>query len=323
MGFKVRKFERKEALLRQLQKRKLPLKLLNLANQFGCSVKTVRRDIDELVMERSAPWFILNGEVYLDQVRQTQIELEGYWFTSEELFSLLALYSIVDELAEGLLAEHFIEIKQRILKLLGPIEQGQALIQNLKIIPIAQPYIKSSTLNNITATISQQQRLVLEFWNRHTNQITKREVSPYQLVRYRDRWFLDGYCHQKNALRSFSLEAIVELSPLPQKILSPDFESLNRYFQSSYGIFSGQADKLAILNFSAYQARWVKDQQWHPKQITKWLEDGRYQLTLPYKEDLELIQDVLKYGAEVEVISPPELREKVRDKLKATLKIYE
>lgn len=319
----MRKFERQEVLLRKLQKRKLPLSLNTLAKEYDCSVKTIRRDIDELVMERSAPWFISNGEVFLDRARQTQIELEGYWFSSEELFSLLALYSIVDELAEGLLAEHFLEIKQRILKLLGPIEQSQTLIQNIKIIPIAQPSIKSVPLNKITEAISQQQRLVINFWNRHTNQVTKREVSPYQLVRYRDRWFLDGYCHQRNALRSFSLEAIIELSILPQKILPPDFESLSRYFQSSYGIFSGQADKLAILNFSAYQARWVKDQQWHPKQKAEWLEDGRYQLTLPYKEDLELIQDVLKYGAEVEVISPLELREKVREKLKEALKIYE
>ncbi|MBN2864955.1 MAG: WYL domain-containing protein [Thiotrichales bacterium] len=319
----MQKFERKEALLRQLQKKALPLRLMKLANEYGCSVKTIRRDIEELVTERSAPWFILNGEVYLDLARQTQIELEGYWFTSEELFSLLALYSIVDELAEGLLAGHFLEIKKRILNLLGPNDEGQTLIQNLKIIPIAQPTVKSSSLNKITAAISHQQRLLIKFWNRHTNQVTLREVSPYQLVRYRDRWFLDGHCHQQNALRSFSLEAMIELTHLPQKILPSDFQALQNYFQSSYGIFSGQADKFAILNFSPYQARWVKDQQWHPKQTAKWLEDGRYQLTLPYKEDLELIQDVLKYGPEVEVISPPELREKVRDKLKATLKVYE
>lgn len=318
----MHKFERKRALLKQLQQTKRPVSLKLLAQQQACSVKTIRRDIDELVMERSAPWFILNGQVHLDELRQQQIEHEGYWFTSEELFSLLALYKMIDALAEGLLAEHFAQVKPLILNMLGAKEKSQNFMDNIKIIPIAQPSIDSQLLNKITTAIAQQKKLEIEFWNRRTDHIKLREISPYQLVRYRDRWIVDAHCHQQNALRSFSLEAILQAKILPQKARLANFEALNTYFQSSYGIFSGQADKVAIIRFSAYQARWIKDQQWHPKQITEWLEDGRYQLALPYKEDLELIQDILKYGAEVEVISPPQLRQKVHETLQKTLALY-
>jgi len=45
-------------------------------------------------------------------------------------------------------------------------------------------------------------------------------------------------------------------------------------------------------------------------------------LTIPYKHDTELIQDILKYGPEVEVLAPPQLRQKVKQRLEETLKHY-
>jgi predicted DNA-binding transcriptional regulator YafY len=87
----MHKEERKKALIQILSNNKLSLSLVSLSEKLECSTKTVRRYIDELVMERSAPWFISNGHVYLDKARQNQIEVDGYWFTSAELFSLLTL----------------------------------------------------------------------------------------------------------------------------------------------------------------------------------------------------------------------------------------
>jgi predicted DNA-binding transcriptional regulator YafY len=43
---------------------------------------------------------------------------------------------------------------------------------------------------------------------------------------------------------------------------------------------------------------------------------------LPYKNDTELIQDILKYGPEVEVVAPPELRQKVKQRIKQMLERY-
>lgn len=314
------KSERHALLLQRLPKNQQTITLMQLAQSLERSERTIRRDIEELVDQRHAPWFICNGNVYLDSSRAQQIELEGYWFTAEELFSLLALYQMVDSLSEGLLSGHFHEFKQRILQVLGPKQQSQNLTRNVKIIPIASPTINNQLLNKVTQAIAKQQQLQIQFWNRHQNLTSERIISPYQLVRYRDRWFVDGYCHQKNGLRSFSLEAILHITPLKTTAKPIPPKQLQQHYQSSYGIFNGQANKIAILNFSAYQARWIKDQQWHPQQTSNWLADGRYQLHLPYNNDPELIQDILKFGTEVEVVSPPELRSKVIQKLQQTLK---
>ena len=314
--------ERHALLLQQLPKNQQAIPLSQLAEWLNCSERTIRRDIEELVSFRHAPWFILGGNVYLDCSRKHQIEVEGYWFTSEELFSLLALYQMVDSLSEGLLSGHFLDFKQRILQLLGPKQQSQNLTRNVKIIPIASPPIDNNRLNKVTEAIANQQQLKIEFWNRHQDIVTERNISPYQLVRYRDRWFIDAFCHKRNALRSFSVEAIIHISPLNRDAIPPNENQLKTFYQSSYGIFNGKATQVAILNFSAYQARWIKEQQWHPQQTATWLDDGRYQLQLLYNSDPELIQDILKFGPEVEVISPPELRRKVIEQLQKTLSCY-
>ena len=41
------------------------------------------------------------------------------------------------------------------------------------------------------------------------------------------------------------------------------------------------------------------------------LDDGSYELKVPYSSDPELLMDVLKYGGDCEVIAPPDLKNKV------------
>jgi predicted DNA-binding transcriptional regulator YafY len=101
----------------------------------------------------------------------------------------------------------------------------------------------------------------------------------------------------------------------------PDKE-LDEYFASSYGIFSGRANKTAVLRFSAVRARWVADERWHPDQVGQFLTDGSYELRIPYRDDRELVMDILRHGAEVEVVEPASLRNAVAGQLNAALARY-
>ena len=74
--------------------------------------------------------------------------------------------------------------------------------------------------------------------------------------------------------------------------------------------------------FSVRRARWVADERWHPAQVNAYLPDGRYQMDIPYSNTPELVMDILRNGPDVEVISPPALREEVRAKLAAALEPY-
>jgi predicted DNA-binding transcriptional regulator YafY len=97
-----------------------------------------------------------------------------------------------------------------------------------------------------------------------------------------------------------------------------DHDTLKAFVGQGYGIFSGGKIQWATLRFSAERARWVAREQWHPRQEITWLPDGRMDMGLPYTDLRELTLDILRHGAHVEALSPPELRVALkREHLKA------
>lgn len=52
----------------------------------------------------------------------------------------------------------------------------------------------------------------------------------------------------------------------------------------------------------------MANETWHPQQKGTFDRDGSYLLELPYHDDRELVMDVLRHGADVEVLGPAELR---------------
>ena len=134
---------------------------------------------------------------------------------------------------------------------------------------------------------------------KHTQ--TDRTLSPQQLIYYRDNWYIAAYCHYRHGLRVFAIDNISSSKILEQTAKTIDPEQLEQFLTSSYGIFSGIAQHHTVLEFSQARAKWVADESWHPKQQGQWLENGYYQLSIPFNDSRELIMDILKHGAEVEV----------------------
>jgi predicted DNA-binding transcriptional regulator YafY len=64
-----------------------------------------------------------------------------------------------------------------------------------------------------------------------------------------------------------------------------------------------------MLRFTPERARWVSSEQWHPQQRSRFEADGSFVLEVPYSDPRELLMDVLRHGAEVEVLAPAPLRE--------------
>lgn len=315
------KSERQTKLLQILKSLRCGKSMEDLAQRFGCSERTIRRDIEELIVTRGMPVFIHYNQVMPDTRHSERIEVDGYWFTTEEMEALMALNHLLGKLSNGLLTQELAPFAQRIDTLLGGKAQA-GLVDKVKLIEIAGRQVAESTFTKVTQALYESKQLQIQFWNRETDQITQREISPQQLVRYRDCWLVDAWCHLRQSIRSFSLEAIQQVQLLEKPAQPITKQQLEQHFENSYGIFAGEAKHLATLKFTPYLARWIKDETWHPQQIGQWLENGSYQLQLPYQHDPELLQDILKYGDQVEVIAPPDLRQKMLENLGKTLAMY-
>ena len=85
---------------------------------------------------------------------------------------------------------------------------------------------------------------------------------------------------------------------------------------------AGKPVGTARLIFNAHRAQWVSEEAWHPKQVGLFLDDGRYQLDIPYSDTRELMMDILKNGPDVEVVSPLALRHEVQQRLDTNLQQY-
>jgi hypothetical protein len=174
----------------------------------------------------------------------------------------------------------------------------------------------------LASAILQRHKLRFTYHSRSKDERTQRTVSPQRLTRYRDNWYLDALDHGRKGLRSFAVDRVTGASKLDEKAEEVAKDALDEHFASSYGIFGGRSNKTAVLVFSRERARWVADERWHPKQAGQFLTDDRYELRIPYRDPRELIMDILRHGAEVEVVAPEALRDEVAGQLRRALEAY-
>lgn len=293
--------------------------------RLECSEPTVFRTIRIMRDYLDAPiaWHDeLGGYYYETGTGDGRYELPGLWFNGRELQALLVFERLFERLEPGLLAEHLAPLRSRIAQLLEHRRLGfDEAGKRIRVLGMASRGVGESFGILASATL-QRRRLRMVYHSRSRDLHTERTVSPQRLVYYRDSWMLDAFCHLRNGLRTFSVDRIREAEQLEAAALSVPDSELDSYFASSYGIFAGKPDKTAVLRFSAESARWVADEIWHPEQAGQYLTDGRYELRLPYKNDRELVMDILRYGGDVEVVAPPTLRRGVADALRAALRLY-
>jgi predicted DNA-binding transcriptional regulator YafY len=98
---------------------------------------------------------------------------------------------------------------------------------------------------------------------------------------------------------------------LGEPVYDPPADLVAAELDSSYGIFTGKADKVAVLRFNELAARWVAEEEWHPGVQNEPQDDGGVILRIPYKHETELVMDILRHGPNVEVLGPASLRKVV------------
>jgi predicted DNA-binding transcriptional regulator YafY len=309
-----------------LRNRRTPINGKALEAELECSRATRDRIIRDMrdylnapiVYERSR-----NGFYYDYEHAKHPYELPGLWFNAQELQALLACQHLLANVSAGILQSDIVQLQDRLETLLSYTPSvTKPDISKFKILNQASRRSNDSVFLGVATALFNGKRLQINYHARSDNQHSQRDISPQTLVRYRDNWYLDAWCHWRNQLRSFAVDKINSVIQLEQDTDIIATDELQQHFAAAYGIFSGSPKHLAILNFSTDRARWVGDEHWHPQQQGQWLEDGRYQLTIPFNDHRELLMDILKHGAEVEVLEPEFLVEAVKVQIVAMQKIY-
>ncbi len=295
-----------------------PVALAALQTALECSRATVNRIIRDMRLYFDAPIEYdreRNGYHYAAPAG-SGFELPGLWFSPEELLALLTLQQLLAAAQPGLLDSQLAPLRQRIETLLAAEHLGAGEIsKRVRILRMAGRDVAPQRFQTLAGALVQRKQLAIHYSSRTKGEDSQRTLSPQRLVHYRDNWYLDAWCRLRGALRSFAVERISAARALDETCIDIPEDQLDTHFASSYGIFAGTPDHIAVLRFTPERARWVADEQWHPQQQGHILEDGCYELHIPYSDPRELVMDILKYGGDVEVVSPPGLRQRVAEEL--------
>ncbi len=300
-----------------------------LVQELEVSPATVKRDLAFLRDQLGCPIKYNRAEdVYrLESANGLgdRFEIPGLWLTQEEVLALLISHQLLAGLdPHGALARHVEPLLERIRLLLGDQEdQSMAVSQRLRVMPTSGRQADAHCFEAVCAALLRRKQLTFNYFTRSREQASSaRLVSPQRMVHHRNTWYLDAWCHDRQALRRFSLDAITDAAVQEQPAIECAQDSVEECFDVGYGVYAGAELRHAHLVFSTWAAKWVVKERWHRDQTQRVLNDKRLELVVPYTDAAELKMDIMRYGAEVEVLGPPELRQDVALSLRRAANQY-
>lgn len=319
------KVERLYHLHNILSQRRTPISRQDLMERLECSQATLYRLVAELRDYLGAPLEqdADNRGFYYDRSYEQPFELPGIWISPAELQALLTARQVLGNVQPGLLAGELESLQGRISSLLQ--QKGvdaQESRSRIHIQSVAGRPVPEHLFQGVLGALIGRQQLHITYHGRRKDDVSERDISPQRLTQYRNSWYLDAWCHKAGGLRSFSLERISDQSLLEKRAKSVSAKVLAGHFDSAYGIFSGPAEHRAKLKFTPEMSRWIAEERWHPDQKGAYDENGSWTLELPFSSARELVMDIMRYGPEVEVLSPEALRDAVAQAARQTADMY-
>jgi predicted DNA-binding transcriptional regulator YafY len=295
--------------------------------ELEVSRATFKRDLEYLRDRFQMPiiWDRELAGYRLDETAATAhpFQLPGLWFSSEEIHALLTMEHLLERLQPGLLGPQLRPVRDLIRKTLESGDfSAQEVSRRIRILQIGVRPVAADMFRPISSALLSRRRLRIRHYRRARDETLEREISPQRLVYYRDNWYLDAWCHLRKALRTFSVDVIGDAVLLTKRAREIKDETLDETLGAGFGIFAGKKTQTAVLRFSAMRARWVSREKWHNAQDGHYELDGAYLLRVPYSDPRELVMDILKYGADVEVLAPATLRDMVKGQLSDAAALY-
>jgi predicted DNA-binding transcriptional regulator YafY len=144
---------------------------------------------------------------------------------------------------------------------------------------------------------------------------TRRTVSPYGLAYRRGAWFLAGFCHLRQDLRTFQVERITELSLNEAKPRHPDFEvpagfDVSEHVGREPWQFAVHAPLTVVLRLDPGVALLARS-RFGPAADLEADDDGGVRVTLAVTNRDAVVREVLSLSPHAELLEPFELRRRV------------
>jgi proteasome accessory factor B len=250
---------------------------------------------------------ILKEEYYLPEID----------FNPEEKVALL----LVNRLSSGEITPLSREAGAALLKLSPDLGDGSRLGQpaNLqrKFAVQAEPV---EDLSKIWEAVVKRRTIRFVYRSLGEAGAQERLLDPYGLYFDSGAWYVVGHCHMREEIRSFRVSRVESgVKPAHPKKEEPDFKRpadfrLRDYSRILPWEFEEGAEYQAVVSFSPKMA-WLVERDLGDVYNFEPAEDGGGVLRITVHSEEAFLNWVLSFAEDAEVLSPPALRDKVRDRL--------
>ena len=134
--------------------------------------------------------------------------------------------------------------------------------------------------------------------------------------------YLIGWDETRQAIRTFKLERIEAVNLTAETFEPPVEGSIEETFPAAWDIIADQPVVDVVLRFSPTVAGRVQETRWHPSERLTAADDGSLTWRARVSGTLEIRSWILGWGADVEVVEPPELREEIAGIVRAAAARY-
>jgi len=280
-------------------------KLADLAGKFEISLRQAAREIDFMKNFFSAPieYARERGGYHYSEAG---FELPGIWLGQEEIVALIISKristAIPDERLKKKIDFYFRKIASSTDFDFQDLEKRVSL-KNIHYYTVAPEIFAACAF-----ALAKKRRMRINYRSAYSPEIHEREISPLHLLLYLGNWHLLAYCHSRGDLRDFVLSRVAEMEilsdPVSEELLARDIKGM---IDKHYGIFLQGDEKLVKIRFSGRSVGIVRDQLWFAGQkVTE--EKDALLLSFPVTDYREVLGDILRFGADAEVLEPAGLR---------------
>ena len=171
-------------------------------------------------------------------------------------------------------------------------------------------------LSPIIDAITHQQVLIIEY---HTYRNGGRDISftlhPYYVQQYNNRWFLIGKDQEEGELNNIALDRILELQKCEDIPYIPNTDiDFEHYFDDVIGVSiprENPAKEKLVIRIDKERFPYVTSKPIHASQQV--ISEAEGLISLEVIPNLELDQQLLSFGKDIEIISPQWYREHIAE----------
>jgi len=291
-----------------------PISLTQLCEQLDASPATIKRLISflrhdlhmNIVFDSEQSGYRLASDV------RGSRRAVGPLNDSSEISDLFITFLIAEKLVPNLFNCTGDSIREKLRHSLGAkAKKLNDLSDRVSVIAPQKRQVNPKEFSELVAAVRDQIRIAIHYRGLGRSGEGVYTVSPYRLILYRNNWYLAAWCHRGHDLKVFSADRISVTDKTATPCRAINHDELTKAIEATYGIDLGDPIDYAVLRFSAQAAKRVALEEWHRDQTLRHNPDGSLEVTVPYRHARELKMDVLRFGTDVEVVAPPQLRQEV------------